>query len=781
MQPQYRGTAAAPDARGSPAQHLLNRAQSGLTHAASVNAVAALAIYTLTMFVSAMLLFLVQPMFAKMVLPLLGGSPAVWNTAIVVYQVMLLAGYCYAHAATRWLGVRRQAALHAVLILLPLLVLPIAVPTGWNPPSEGNPIPWLLAVLIVAVGLPFFVVSATSPLLQAWFAHTGHPRAGDPYFLYAASNVGSMLALLGYPMVAEPHVRLAEQSRLWAGGYALLVVLMLGCAVMVWRSRGTRLAQREPEAEDQVTGPGTTAAGSVPIRAGRRLRWVLLAFVPSSLMLSVTTYLTGGIAPIPLLWVIPLAIYLLTFILVFQKKVIVPQQRLVRWLPGSVPLVTVVLTLQANNPIWLLIPLHLGAFFMAAMVCHGDLAADRPSAAHVTEFYLWLSVGGALGGVFNALLAPVLFSTVLEYPMVLVLLCLLYRRPHDAREQPSSRRLDVGLPVALGLMTGALTLGVRAAGLPPSLLTRLLLVALPVCVCLKFARRPVRFALGIAAVMLAGSLYPSELGSLVHAERSFFGISRVRVDADGRHHMLMHGDTMHGMQSLDPARRREPLTYYDRSGPIGQVFAAFDGADTKQRVAVVGLGTGSLACYSRPRQEWTFYEIDPVVARIARNPRYFTFLEDCAPSAGVVLGDARLSLTRAPEQHYNLIILDAYSADSIPVHLLTREALRLYLDKLSPDGVLAFHISNRYLDLQPVVGRLAQDAGLMGLGQGEPTVSKEESARGKYPSRWVVVARTSTDLGRLVDDPRWQRLDAEPDVAVWTDDFSSILSVLRLR
>lgn len=739
-----------------------------------------LALYALTMFVSATLLFLIQPMFARMVLPLLGGSPAVWNTAVVFYQVMLLLGYVYAHATTKWLGLRRQALLHGLVLLLPFLALPIGVPAGWLPPTETSPIPWLLALLFVAVGLPFFVVSISSPLLQAWFAGSGHRHAADPYFLYAAGNIGSMLALLCYPALVEPNLRLAEQSRLWAVGYGLLLLLTLGCAAFVWRGRG-----ETHDADRMTTDDGRRATAAETLRFGRRVRWVLLAFVPSSLMLSVTTYLTTNIATIPLLWIVPLAIYLLTFILVFATRSPLPHWLMVRALPIIVLPLIVVIVAGATSPFSILIPLHLGTFFVVTMVCHGALAADRPSTAYLTEFYLWMSLGGALGGMFNALLAPLLFNTVVEYPLVLALACVLLPVATAGRAEREKRRfglrpqhLDLLLPTVLGLATAGLVLVVPAA-LGSGPLALALMFGLPAFICFSFSRRPLRFGLAVAALLLAGTLYPGDQGRTLYAERSFFGIHRVLRDPNERFNMLVHSGTLHGTQSLDPAQRRVPLTYYYPTGPIGQVFAAFDGPTAKQRIAAVGMGVASIACYSRPGQQWTFYEIDPAVEHIARDRRYFTFLEDCTPSANVVLGDARLSLADVPAQHYDLMVLDAYSSDSVPVHLITREALQLYLDKLAPDGVMAFHISNKYLNLEPVLANLARDGGLIALVQHDIGLTREEEAQGKWASEWLVMARSEAALGSLIDDPRWKRVYGQPEQAVWTDDFSSILSVVR--
>ena len=737
--------------------------------------------FALTAFVSSTLLFWVQPMFAKMVLPMLGGTPAVWNTCMVFFQAALLAGYMYAHATTVWLGARRQAAVHVGLLALSLLALPISVPESWLPPGDRNPIPWLLALLLVSVGFPFFIVSISNPMLQKWFANTDHPAAKDPYFLYGVSNFGSMLALLGYPVLVEPNLRLADQSWAWAIGYGLLVVMTLGCAVMLWQSPVTAAQTPGPGAASDGQSPSAIVESSGGLTVSRRMRWVMLSFVPSSLLLGVTTALSTDISPIPLLWVIPLAIYLFTFVLVFTRPPNLPHLFMVRALPIVIlPLVLSMLA-EAKRSMWLLIPLHLLTFFVAAMVCHGELAQDRPPTKYLTEFYLWMSVGGLLGGLFNALVAPIIFDSVAEYPLALVFACLLRPRTVPDKQKPLGRWLDFGLPGTLGALVVASTLGLQAGGVQPSLFSLSLTLGLPVMLCFSFRDWPIRFGLGVGAVMLANGFYPSGQGRVLHAERSFFGVYRIMLDPEEKYHLLLHGSTNHGTQSLDPAWRREPLTYYYRTGPIGQVFAAFTGAAAKSSVAVVGLGTGSLACYGEPGQQWTFYEIDPTVERIARDPRYFTYLRDCSPTIQVVLDDARLSLRQAPDQSYGLIILDAFSSDAIPIHLLTKEAVALYLTKLADDGILAFHISNRYLDLRPVLGDLAQNAGLFCLTQDDGTISEAEIKSGKAISMWVVMARQPADLGTLAQDPRWERQPGRPGATVWTDDFSNILSVFRWK
>lgn len=743
-----------------------------------------IAIFTLTMFISAALLFLVQPMFARMVLPLLGGTPNVWNTAVVFYQLVLVTGYTYAHITAARLGVRRQAVLHAILLLLPFLTLPIGIPEGWAPPTEANPVPWLLALLTLAVGLPFFVVSATSPLLQIWFAGTNHPAAQDPYFLYAASNMGSMLGLLSYPFLLEPALRLADQSNSWTVGYGMLVVCMLACAAVTWRSRALSPQSNQPTST-------IFAGNTAEITASRRLRWVVWAFIPSSLMLSVTTYLSTDIAAVPLLWIIPLALYLLTFVLVFARKPIFQQQGIMRAFRLIIVAVIYVLFTGLTH-LWLA-PFHLVGLLIVAMACHGALAQDRPPPRHLTEFYLWIAIGGVLGGMFNALLAPVLFNSVPEYQLVLALAALSFVRREDISSDPCTRRMDFGMPLILGLGVAGISLGLQVLGrtwdLSPQVaaLVRALLAVLPVIAMVSVSRRPLRFGLGITALMLVSVVFDAgpcaaSTCQVVHSQRGFFGVHRVvYVEEDGEsYHWLLHGTTLHGTQSLDPARRLEPLAYFHRTGPIGQVFDALNEEHRLQEVAIVGLGVGSLACYSQPEQQWTFYEIDPLIAQTAVDQRFFTFLSDCAPAAEIVLGDGRLSLAEADDQQFDLIVLDAFSSDSVPVHLLSREALALYLQKLAPHGLIAFNASNRYLDVWRVVADAALDADLASMVQYHQPMGTGQSQSGMMPSIWVIMARNSEDFGKLSDDTRWLKFEGEPVRDVWTDDFSSITGVLNL-
>jgi hypothetical protein len=728
-----------------------------------------LTLYSVTLFVSAILLFSIQPLFAKMVLPLLGGAPAVWNTCLVFFQTLLLGGYAYSHLISSRLPLPAQMLLHLMFILGGCLVLPLALRSAGTPPVNDNPIPWLLATLTLSLGLPFFVVSATAPLLQRWFSLTQHRLAHDPYFLYAASNAGSLVALVTYPAVIEPQLRLSMQRTLWTGGYVLLLLLIVACALAASRHRERApSSSRDPEGSDEK---------HAPLGLCDRLHWIALAAVPSSLMLGVTTHLTSDISPIPLLWVLPLALYVTSFVFVFARRPPLPQWLVVRALPIVVLPLVVIMLIGTTSPLWLIIGLHLLGFFVIAMVCHGDLARTRPSTRHLTEFYLWISVGGALGGLLTAIAAPLVFRTLLEYRIALVLSCLLV--PKLAKVRTSARWVDIALPIGLG---GLVVLLGRVTPSRDSVMATLVIVGVPAIACFAFRRYPLRFALGVAMLFLVvPRTLDVEARADVHKDRSFFGVYRVADIQGKRLRALYHGTTIHGAQNKDGPDRLEPLLYFHRGGPAGSIFAAIGAAGPASGVAVIGLGTGSLACYAMSRQPVTFYEIDPTVLKIARDDRLFTFLRDCSPSTTVVLGDGRLSIATAANQSYQLIIVDAFSSDAIPMHLLTREAIALYMTKLTDDGILGLHISNRYLDLRPVVAALARDLELVAFGREDGDLGPAEASHGRVGSQWAVVARRQSALTHLVSDPRWRRLLVRTNVPAWTDDFSNIVTLLRWR
>ena len=707
-------------------------------------------------------------MVAKMILPLLGGSPAVWNTCLFFFQASLLLGYGYSHLTTRWWGVRLQARIHICLLLAPIVLLPISIAKG-EPPHTTNPIPWLLALLVISVGFPFFFVATSAPLLQKWFAHTDHPASHDPYFLYTASNLGSMLGVLSYPILIEPNLSLTHQSWLWTMGYGLLVLLTLGCAVCLWRSPDKAEKAEEAEGED-------TRLPYPPISPSlqQQAQWVLLSFMPSSLLLGVTTYLTTDLAAVPLLWAVPLAIYLLTFILTFARTLVLPHNTLVTLLPLVLAPLIVLSLLKVMQPVWVLLALHLVGFFITACVFHGELAKSRPDAKYLTIFYFWISLGGVLGGLFNAIAAPLLFPSVLEYPLIMGFSLLLLQE-RGVRETPQLWSLQKTLPLSIGLLLGSLLVGFQiSSNNPIGIISAFVLL---LAIRYGFALQPIRFGCGLVLIVLLSQFYIPSMGIVLDTERSFFGVNRVLDDRRGEYHSLLHGTTLHGKQSLDPRRRHEPLTYFHRTGPIGQVFQSLHAAHRDlSQIAVMGLGIGTLAAYAEPEQQWTFYEIDSSVEKLARDPRYFTFLQDSLAPFSVVLGDGRLKLGSGSNA-YNLIVMDAFSSDSIPVHLITREAIQLYFSRLKEQGLLVINISNRYINLEPVLGALASNLGLSTLRQMED-VSPSEKAIGKSASHWVLFARHQSDFGDLINDSRWRPI-LEMQAQLWTDESSNIFRVLR--
>lgn len=717
-----------------------------------------LPIYATTLCLSAALMFCVQPMFAKLVLPLFGGAPAVWNTAMVFFQATLLAGYAYAHLISRRLAPRAQLAVHGLVLIAAFISLPLAIPAGSEPPAEGSPIFWLVLLLAGTLASPFFALSATAPLLQRWFSRTDHPAARDPYFLYSASNIGSLVGLLGYPLLLEPLLGAGQQTFLWAVGFVAFALAIITCGVMQLRFTAD---STERDAELSATTPAVTARD--------RLWWVLLALVPSSLLLGVTTYITTDLASVPLLWAVPLAIYLLSFIIAFARRPVLKHTWMLAAQPFLIVAVVASMALTSETePVWSL-ALHLLAFFVTATVCHGELARLRPDARDLTEFYLLISLGGVLGGMFNALAAPLLFTSAHEYMLALVAACLL--RPATAAA-PADRWAELVLPLVLAVFLLALPLTSLLGddNLPPAVIV---FVTFLLAAC---ASRPLRFGLGIAAVLV---LSPYRLGSpaVLAAERSFFGIYKVVMSEDENTKELWHGTTVHGAEFVEPRRWREPLTYYHHAGPFGSFFAARSDRQNG-RIGVAGLGTGALACYARPGESWRFYEIDPAMVRLARDNRHFHYLSECGGQAEVVLGDARLSLKAAPDESLDVLVLDAFSSDAIPIHLLTREAVQLYMRKLAPGGVLLFHLSNRYFRLAPLVSRLAGEEGLAARYH-EYWPDGEAEDDGAYAVELMAVARQDQVLSFLDGKGGWAGPPASSASTIWTDDHSDILSVLK--
>jgi hypothetical protein len=731
-------------------------------------------LFSSTLCISAGLLFWIQPLIAKTLLPLLGGAPAVWNTCLLFFQSMLLIGYLYALASSRWLSLRSQAAVHVSLLVLIAIYLfrsPVQAPV-LTASQQGAPTRWLLENLLASVGPPFFIISASNPLLQSWFSKLRHYLAVDPYFLFAASNAGSLTALLAFPLVLEPSLGLNQQYRLWRVMFVILIALTCVIAFAPKALTGNSIAASH---SNEVPSPVVETGSNNKLTVLRRLRWLLLSFVPSSLMIGVTTYITADVAAVPLLWVIPLALYLLAFVLAFSKKQFISAASLNRPMIVAALVVTLILSSGATEPAWLLILANLIFFFVAAMMCHGQLANDRPAVSHLAEYYLWIAAGGALGSVFNVLVAPILFTSIVEYPLAIATACMLQRGETRIRDR---KYFDIIYPVALYVLTVCLAVLVTYLRPGSSIINLIIVLGVPLIIINHFFReRPVRFGLGLCAVMLASVYYTGLTDRELHVVRNFFGTTRVTTDSSGRINTLYSGNTVHGRQFVDQSRRCEPLSYHHENGPLGQVMAVFNAAPANSRVAVIGLGVGAMASYSRPAQEWTFYEINPDVINLARASRYFTYLQDCASgSISVVEGDARLNLQNAQAGHYGLIVLDAFSSDAIPVHLVTQQALDLYLAKLAEGGILAFHISNRSLNLKPILADLAESRKLICIGFDD---LKPNSLEGKDPSQWVVMARSAPEISNLSINSQWQRLNGTKTGRVWSDDFSNILRAIR--
>jgi hypothetical protein len=845
-------------------------APTAQAHAAAGNGT--LWAFTLATFLSALLLFSIQPMFAKMVLPVLGGSPSVWAVAMCFFQAALLAGYCYAHVLITKLPLKMSGLIHLCLCLLAFVALPIRLPALMGEPPAGEPYLWQLGLFAVAVGLPFMAVAANAPLFQAWFARTGHAQGRDPYFLYAASNLGSLIALLGYPFLLEPIYGVRALSVMWAVGYAALVAA-IAFVFMLVRKRLDAAPAVRGTASDMTQRVDAFIADPDPTLADR-LKWVGLAMIPSALLTAFTTHVTTDVASAPLLWVLPLALYLLTFVLVFREKVIVlaPLAAIVwalafallwqrgvlfgmefswigaallaailaaafamifdlmrgfgvdgmRWLLGlhlAAVVAALLVLAQTRNEGWFVTaPLGMLVFFASAMVAHRTLYEARPAASHLTGFYLYMSLGGALGGLVTALAAPKLFSEVFEYPLLLALTMACRPSALDwFKRKEGQSRFDAIVPLwliaAAGILAyywvpwllreypswssmwtdpGSITSGAAlwftwpylqlkrliswsfshgAAAMMAGLMGLLLLLAW---------RHPQRQLIAALGMVGAVTLLPSSVRK-GEAQRSYFGVYRVMLSADGQWNTLVHGTTLHGAQRVrdetgNPVADITPATYYHPASPMAKSVDMAREIATEQnrkgRFGVIGLGTGSLACQASEGEDWRFFEIDPVMIDIAVKSESFTFVENCQPRAEIVIGDARLTMAKQPSASYDLIIVDAFSSDAVPVHLMTAEALAMYVDKLTPTGAVLLHISNRYLDLDGVLGATAPLVpGLYG------TIVSDDTSDGSYAQSTSTVALFSRNADAL---DRFKTIGPASDLDSgglrgWTDDYSDIL------
>ena len=710
-------------------------------------------LYSAAIFLNAGLLFLVQPMIAKMLLPLFGGSTSVWIVSMVFFQAVLLLGYTYAHLVSKWLKPRLAATVHLVLFAAGALTLPLGIPQ--TAPDPNLPAIQILWILCKTVGPTFFALSAGAPLLQRWFAGTDDKDAKDPYFLYAASNAGSMLALLAYPILVEPALLLADQTKIWAGAYGVCGVLILISVLAAQRSQG-----RESE----------ELAPAKPIIAKQRLLWLAAAAIPSSLMLGATTYLTQDLAPVPLLWVIPLALYLLTFILAFSRKRILSQGKLqIAYLIVACPLLTMVI-LEMTRPIELIFTLHLVGFFLAAWMCHQRLASSRPDARNLTEFYFWIALGGVVGGCVNALIAPILFSDYREYPLALIAAMML-GMPILAKR----RAREVIVVTAAGAITLVGALILHNKEMINAYQWEVVAIALPLCAALALFSRSLLNGATALVVYVLFCFFANSPERTLFEGRSFYGAHEVRMyKEDGKDfHMLAHGDTVHGLQRLD--QLQEPQSYYHREGPLGRLFGRLAADPETSDIACLGLGAGTVAAFGKPGWKMTFYEIDPMVEVYASDPRLFTFLRDSKAEVNTVIGDGRLTIGQAPDGKYDLILLDAFSSDAVPIHLLTTEAIQIYFSKLKPNGVVCFHVSNRYLELKSVLSAAAQSLGLATLWNED---FNEKELTGMRPSEIVLLARSKSAFRGLDTLPNWTPPPLDPAVRAWTDEYSNPLAAI---
>lgn len=728
-------------------------------------------IFAATLFCSAALLFCVQPMVGRLLLPVLGGSPQVWSTCLVFFQAALLAGYGLAHLLATRVPPRRQPALALVCAVLPIASLPIALPVAAAAPSTSGtgPIFWTLTVLLTAVGPAFVALAVNGPLLQRWYAWSGADDAHDPYFLYAASNAGSFVGLLGYPLLIEPNLGTAAQAHWWTVGYGALIALLVASA---WAAFGRKNAQNM--AHEPVSAGTDGEPSAAPVTFATQLGWIALAAVPSSLLLGVTTFLTTDLAAIPLLWVVPLALYLATWIATFASRPWIAPRIVASALPILVVGWLLLYLTEATEPAWALVSFHLLTFVAAALLCHGRLAEQRPDPQHLTRFFLATSVGGVLGGAFNALLAPAIFADLWEYPVAIVAACLCLPRVS------MPRAWDLVGPVSVAAATVALIYAGEALGVPAGPARTVMAFGIPVLSAWLLVDRPTRFALAVVALLAVAPLSPSPTGALVASQRSFFGVQRVTTDATGRFHQVVHGHTLHGRQWRDGPRQCEPLAYYHPTGPLGDVVHGWP--HHFDNVAMIGVGAGSMLSYRTAASRWLVVDIDPATWTLATD--HFSFLRGCPEQLGaaahegteLVVADGRRAIADLPKARlFRAIVVDVFSSDAIPVHMLTREAFDVYAAHLASDGILVFHASNRYLDVVSVLAAVAKDRGMSALWRDDRSSHR---APGSEPSRWLVAAVKPSTLApfaadqRFASDQRWIAPHAHD--RVWTDDFNDL-------
>ena len=774
-------------------------------------------VFSLTLLVSSFLLFLVQPMIGRMLLPSLGGTPAVWNACVLFFQAILLGGYAWAHYGPPRLGVRNHMLIHLALLAGVCLLLPMQLVEEWAVPVNGNPLGWLIGQLVLCVGLPFFVISSSAPLLQRWFGLLGDDGDSEPWFLYAVSNTGSLVALISYPFFFERYLGLTDQGWFWAFGFMLLAILFVICGFVTLKlAPGKRLARA-------ATVEQSVGENYGPLTWRQRFNYIILAAIPSSLMLGVTTIVSTDVGSFPLMWSIPLALYLLTFVFVFAKRQLIPHGWLIYVLPLLLLLMPLISLINAGrNPIQL-ISIHFGVFFVVAMVCHGELSRQRPSVSQLTEFYLMMSIGGVVGGAFNTLIAPIAFDGILEYPLMLIAACWILpkRASVQASSDPSSKGSiggswslktifeKIGVqPLLVAVSLGVAWVILGAVDVPT--LARIALgFGVPAIICYTIIESPKRFAICYTCLALACPGLMS-IREVITKERGFFGVNEVALVEDGEFRILINGQTVHGKQRTDQTINPDPLSYYHKDGPIGDVFEFYGSEQTQ--VAAVGLGVGSLAAYCQPGQTFDFFEIDPVVCRIAQDQRYFNYLSSAQGKVNLILGDARIqldsirnsivnsSLSKSKsaikpvsfsssknekedasvggDSYYDLMIMDAFGSDAVPMHLMTLEAVKLYLELLDEDGLLVFHVSSKFIDFAPLGAGISEHFGLSSAIKVD-LPSDEQLKQGRNPCIYIVMSRNGDLIGKFRESNRgWREIDKSKKL-IWTDEHANVLDVMK--
>lgn len=734
-------------------------------------------LYSLTLLLSAALLFSVQPMFSKMVLPYLGGTPQVWNTCMLFFQVMLLGGYAYAHGTTKYLSIRMQAILQIGLLALFTIVLPIVIPVGVEPPEGLDPTLWQLGLMLTTVGGPFFVLAASAPMLQRWFAASGDKDSSNPYFLYGASNLGSMTSLLLYPVLIEPLLPLSGQAHTWMLGYFALIALTGLSAFMIWKAAPASV-------------PARAASSSGGVTWKQRFLWLTLAFIPSSLMLGVTTFMTMDIAAVPMLWILPLAIYVGTFILVFARKQLLSLENAITLQAAMlIVLIAQKISFPFIDPLFL-IAIHLSVFFFSAMTCHIQLAQSRPDARNLTEFYLIMSLGGALGGFFNAIIAPQFMVIPLEYVFALVLACMVRHAGNPAKSFQAaldSVKNTLRQKGVDSLFSGPFLMSFVALFITVFLFntsSKFVLFGGSALIAMILSYMMDRRWLFSFLVAMIFGFFPlgyhwggDAYNEVIHRDRNFFGIVKIANTKQGER-ILLHGTTNHGTQVMDEKFRLTPMSYYSIHSPIRNVFKVLDDKPGEQKIGILGLGIGVTACFKKPGRTIDYFEIDKLVQEIAEDPQYFTFLKDCGTDYEVILGDGRLTVAKKPDDTYDLIVTDAFTSDNIPIHLLTVEALQMYLNKIKDDGAVLVHISNRFLDLEPVLYEASQVLGvpaIVGMSDDTEIPGTEIKA---YASHWVLFTKNE-DFKNKLREMGWTDARSRKGVKPWTDQYSNIFRVLN--